>query len=159
MFNNSYLNVLFLSMLPITELRVAIPLGLEVFKLPWWQVWFLSVIGNMIPTFFILYFIPYVFKLFTQHSLLGKFLYKQRLKTINSFKGHYTKYGMIGLVFFVGIPLPFTGAWSGSLAAFIFGVPFKKAWYLIFLGVCLSATIVTLITVFAGGFWRLLFLN
>jgi len=57
----------------------------------------------------------------------------------------------------VGIPLPLTGSWTGSLAAFVFNISFKKSWKLILIGICVAATLVTLITLFAGGTLRTIF--
>ena len=57
-----------------------------------------------------------------------------------------TKYGYLGLILFVAIPLPFTGAWTGALVAFLFKIPFKKAFPLIATGVAIAGALVTLIT-------------
>ena len=64
----------------------------------------------------------------------------------------------VALIIFVGIPIPFTGAWTGSLAAFVFNIPFKKSWPLILAGVCIAATLVTMITLGAGGIIRSFFI-
>ena len=61
------------------------------------------------------------------------------------------KYGAIALITFVAIPLPFTGAWTGSIGAFLFNIPFKKAFPLILLGVLISGAIMLLLT--QTGLW------
>jgi uncharacterized membrane protein len=146
--------VFFLSMLPITELRASIPIGIEVYGLPVVTTWIVAVFGNILPTVFILLLIPYVHDWLLGQRFVGRVLKKKMEDAERYFSGKYAAYGAIALVLFVGIPLPFTGAWTGSLAAFIFNIPFKKAFPLIALGVCLAATLVTLITLFAGGALR-----
>jgi len=68
-------------------------------------------------------------------------------RTRRKLTGRVEKYGYWALTLFVAVPLPVTGAWTGALAAFVFGLPKKKALLAIFVGVCISATIVTLVTV------------
>jgi len=149
--------VFLLSMLPITELRAAVPIGLTVYKLPVEKVWLLAVLGNMTPTLFILWLMPKLHDWVVNHHFLGPILTKKLKQAESKFSGQYFKYGAIALILFVGIPLPFTGAWSGSLACFVFKIEFKKALPLIFIGVCLAATVVTFITLFGGGIWRIFF--
>jgi len=70
-------------------------------------------------------------------------------RTRRKLNGRVEKYGYWALTLFVAIPLPVTGAWTGTLAAFVFGLPKKASFIAIFIGVCISATIVTLVTL--GG--------
>lgn len=145
------LQVFFLSMLPITELRAAIPIGIEVLDLPVLTTMFVAVVGNILPTFFILLLLPHLHDWLMKQKFLGKVLKKKLEDAEKYFSGKYSKYGAIALVLFVGIPLPLTGAWTGSLAAFVFNIRFKKAFPLIVAGVCLASVLVTLITLGAGG--------
>lgn len=147
-------SVFFISMIPITELRASIPIGIEIYKLTVWKVWILAVLGDIIPAIFILYFIPFVHGWIVKRKILGKMLTKKLKHAEKAFSGKYAKYGALGLIIFVGIPLPFTGSWTGSLAAFVFNIPFKKALPLITAGVFMAATLVTIITLFAGGAFR-----
>jgi uncharacterized membrane protein len=151
------LSVFLLSMLPITELRASIPIALEVYGLDVIHAWLLAVIGNIVPTIFILLVIPFAHDWLMRQRFLGPVLKRKLERASNYFEGKQSKYGAAALVLFVGIPLPFTGAWTGSLIAFIFNIPFKKAMPLIALGVCMAATIVTLVTLFAGGTLRAVF--
>ena len=143
--------VFFLSMLPITELRVSIPVGIEVFGLSPWMTWLIAVLGNMTPTVGILLLIPHVHAWLMRHHVLGPMIEHKMQRAAGLFSGKYTVYGALALVVFVGIPLPFTGAWTGAFLAFLFDIPFRKSFPLIALGLCLSATIVTVVTVFAGA--------
>lgn len=149
--------VLLISMIPITELRASIPIGIEVYGLPIWKVWILSVIGDLIPALCILAFAPLANRWAIRTRFFGSLVTKRLAQAEKAFSGKYEKYGAIGLVIFIGIPLPLTGSWTGSLAAFVFNIPFKKSVPLIAAGVCLAATIVTLITLFASGTIRALF--
>jgi len=124
-------------MLPIFELRGGIPIGVAVLKLPLYKAVIFSLIGNLIPVLPILYFL----KLFSKVSLIKKLL-KKTEKRGNLVK----KYEALGLTLFVGIPLPVTGAWTGSALAFIFSIPPLKAFVFISLGVFIAAVIVSTLT-------------
>ncbi len=141
----------FISMIPITELRASIPIGIEVYHLPIIKVWLIAVAGDFIPAIFILFLLPHVHDWMVKTKFLGHHLTRELKKAEKKFSGKYAKYGAIALIVFVGIPLPFTGSWTGSFASFVFNIPFKKSAPLIFAGVCMAATLVTLITIFAGN--------
>ncbi|NCO04919.1 MAG: small multi-drug export protein [Candidatus Magasanikbacteria bacterium] len=147
-------SVFFLSMLPITELRASIPIGIELYHLPIWQTWIIAVCGNIAPTIVTLLLMPKIHDWVVKQPFIGGVI-KRKLKAAEKqFGENHAKFGAIALVLFVGIPLPFTGAWTGSLAAFIFNIPFKKSVTLIAVGVCIAATIVTLLSVGAGSIFR-----
>jgi len=154
---NHYWSIFFLSMIPVTELRASIPIGIEVYNLPVWKVWLVAVAGDFLPALFLLWVMPQLHDFLIKSKVFGKMFSKRLAIAEKAFSGKYAKYGVLGLIIFIGIPLPFTGSWTGSLAAFIFNIPFKKSWPLILAGVCLAATIVTLITLFAGGTIRGIF--
>lgn len=146
--------VFFLAMIPITELRAAIPLGIEVYGLSVPTAWLFAVLGNIFPTIFILLLMPWLHDWVIKQRFLGPTAKLFLDRAERRFSGRHGKYGAIALMLFVAIPLPFTGAWTGSLAAFVFNIPFKRAFPLIAGGICLAATGVTLITLFAGGALR-----
>lgn len=138
--------VFFCSLLPIIELRGAIPLGAGL-GLPWWQSYIISVIGNMLPVPFILLFIK---------AILG-WMSRCRVKLFNRFAGWlYRKVdknrekverrAFWGLFLFVAIPLPGTGAWTGSLIAAMVDQKFWKAILSTFLGVLAAGVVMTLIS-------------
>ncbi|MDD2656537.1 MAG: small multi-drug export protein [Patescibacteria group bacterium] len=149
--------VFFLSMIPLTELRASIPIGLEVYHLAIWKVWLIAVAGDFLPALFLLWVFPKLHDFLIKSKLFGKIFSKKLKQAEKAFSGDYAKYGALGLIIFIGIPLPMTGSWTGSLVAFIFGIPLKKSWPLILAGVCIAATIVTLITLFAGETIRAIF--
>lgn len=142
-----YLKLLITAMMPIGELRVAIPLGLTSFNLGIVETYIISVIGNMIPIFFIVFLLEPVSEILSKHSKSFKWFFNyifERTRTKHSKK--FETLEEIALVTFVAIPLPVTGAWSGALAAFVFGIPPKKSLPLIFLGVLIAGVIMTLAT-------------
>ena len=138
----------FISMLPIAELRVAIPLGLTIYKLDIITTFIFSVLGNLVPMFFILYFIDPVSKfLMKTNSVFYKFFTWLFERTRIKFKNKSVRYGsFLALVLFVAIPLPITGCWTGSLAAFLFQIPKRYAIMAISLGVIIAGIIMTLLT-------------
>ena len=149
--------VFLLSMIPLTEFQVSIPLGIETFNLPVWQVWILALLGNMVPVLVLLWALPKIYHWILKLPVIGNFLIKKVEKDRIEFAKKYEKYGAIALISFIAIPLPLTGAWTASLVAFIFNIEYKKAAFFIFLGGCVAVTIVVLLTLFAGSTIRMLF--
>ena len=146
------LAIFFMSMLPVTELRASIPIGLTVYKLDLLTTVVYAISGSILPMFFILYLIDPVSKfLMKNFEIFNRFFTWLFKRTAIKFEGKHAKYGAIALILFVAIPLPFTGCWSGAIASFLFQIPRHKAAALIILGVMLSASIITFITLFAKG--------
>ena len=138
------------SMIPIIELRGAIPLGAGL-GLPWWQNYILCVIGNMLPVPFILLFIKWFIGLMKKtKKLSGLALWLEKKAEKNRPK--VEKYGFWGLALFVGIPLPMTGAWTGALVAALFDFKFWRSMLAAFVGVLMAGVIMTLASYGAVGF-------
>ena len=138
-----WVRVFIISMLPISELRGAIPYGIAC-GMPLYETWFISIVGNMIPVPIILLFLHpaerFLRKWDFWNRLLDKIFEYTRKKTKKSIE----KWEAIALIFFVAIPLPVTGAWTGSLAAYLFGLDFKKSMAFIFIGILIASTIVSI---------------
>lgn len=138
--------VFFCSLLPIIELRGAIPLGAG-FGLPWWETYLISVVGNLLPVPFILLFIKVVLtwmskcrvKLFRR---VADWLFRKAEKN----RGKVEKYAFWGLFLFVAIPLPGTGAWTGSLVAGVIDMKFWRAFLSVLLGVLSAGVVMTLLS-------------
>ncbi|MEA2098092.1 MAG: small multi-drug export protein [Patescibacteria group bacterium] len=146
LFNNisPELATLIISMLPISELRGAIPLAIGVYHLNPIETYFLAIIGNIIPVVFILKFIDPISKfLMSKSKFFNKFFTHLFERTRKKHNDKFEKWGALALITFVAIPLPITGGWSGALAAFVFGIPFKRALPLIFFGIMIAGVIVT----------------
>lgn len=138
--------VLFCSMIPIIELRGAIPMG-AIFALPWWQSYILAVIGNMLPIPFILLLIRAVINWMAKSKV--KFFNKIAdflLKRVEKRREQIEKYSFWGVCLFVAIPLPVTGAWTGSLVAAMIDMKFWKALLSCLFGVMIAGVIMTLIS-------------
>lgn len=134
-----YVVVFVISLLPILELRggliAAALLGLDPVK-----SYIICIIGNIIPIPIILWFLESVFSFMKKHKILVKFVNWLEEKG-NKNKEKVSKYGFFGLVLFVGIPLPGTGAWTGCLAATMLRMDKKKALVSALLGVLLASII------------------
>ena len=142
---NPYWIVIIISMLPVIELRGAIPVAIGLFKIPWAEAVLLSVIGNMLPIPFVLLFLDLILA-FISKIPLGK-RFSDWLLARAAKKGKTVqRYEALGLIIFVGIPLPGTGGWTGSVATRVFGIGFWKSLIYIFLGVLVAAAIVTALT-------------
>ncbi|MBI4280934.1 small multi-drug export protein [Candidatus Uhrbacteria bacterium] len=140
------LATLIIAMIPIAELRVSIPVALEVYHLSIPSAIFWSVLGDMIPATLIIMFIDRLAAWGCRHSKRTEHFYQRMAKrTAKKFEKGYLKYGAaVALALFVGVPLPMTGSWSGALAAFLFGIPKRVALPAILVGVCLAAGVVAL---------------
>ena len=129
------------SMVPVIELRGAIPIGMGL-GLDYGTSLVASIIGNMIPIPFILIFLMKIFDWMKRRdNWMGKVVDKM-LSIADKKRETVDKYGWIGLFILVAIPLPGTGAWTGALVASVFRLPFKKALLSIFLGVITAGLIV-----------------
>ena len=134
-------------MTPIGELRLSLPLALTVYRLDWGVAFLISVIGNLIPVLLILLFLGPVSKyLATNFKIFQRFFTWLFERTRRKHDSKIKKYGYPALVAFVAIPLPVTGGWTGSLIAFLFDIPFRKAFPLIASGVVIAGVIVSLLT-------------
>ena len=136
-----------LAALPLGELRLALPAALVVYKLPVLEAVALSILGNMLPVYFLLVFFERTAAWLSERSVLAdRFLQWLFERTQHKLDKRVKKYEHWALALFVAVPLPVTGAWTGALAAFVFGLPKKQSFFTILIGVCISALIVTLLT-------------
>ena len=138
--------VFFCSMLPIIELRGAIPLG-AAFGLPWWQNYLIAVLGNMLPIPFILLFVKSVLNWMAKCRV--KFFNKIANKMFEKAEKNrekIEKYAFWGLTLFVAIPLPATGAWTGTLVAALFDMKFWKSMLSALIGVMIAGVVMSLVS-------------
>lgn len=147
-----YLIVFFVSMVPIIELRGAVPIGTGM-GLPWHFTLIVAIIANCIPIPFILFFVKKVLEWMrtckiSLFSKISNWLYAKAEKNRHKIE----KYAVWGLFLFVAIPLPGTGAWTGALVASLFDMDRKKASLSIFGGVVGAGIIMTLISQGVLGF-------
>ena len=136
--------VLAVSAAPFAELRGGLPLAISYGISPA-AAFFLAIAGNLLPVLPILLGLGWGERLLRRWSLLERPLDWVFARTRR--KGRLIeRYGAIGLVLLVAIPLPVTGAWTGAIAAFLFGIPPKRAFPLIIVGVLIAGVVVLALT-------------
>ena len=125
------------------ELRGAIPIAINYYRLPVLPSFIFAIIGNLAPAIFLLLYLkPFSDYLRRWHffDLFFSWLFRRTRRH----EKRYEKYGALFLLFFVAIPLPITGVWTGSAAAFLFGIRFWYAFPMIVGGVMIAGVIVSL---------------
>jgi uncharacterized membrane protein len=148
-----WLQIFIQSMVPWWEGRYAIPYAIIKFGWQWWQAFPIAVIGNILPVPFILLFFGRVEKFLRRYKFWTKimdWLFERTRKRANT---KIQRYEYIGLIAFVAIPIPFTGAWTGALIAYLFGLNFSKSVISIFIGVVIAALIMIILTFTGQYIW------
>ena len=143
-------------MVPLIELRGAIPYAIG-FNLPLLPSYIIAIIGNMIPVPFIFFFARKVLEWGKDKPVIGKFFTWCLEKGEKGGKALTEKAGKgiyVALLLFVGIPLPGTGAWTGTLAASFLNLEFKKSIVSVILGVLLAGVIMTIISLCGVAAWN-----
>jgi uncharacterized membrane protein len=137
--------VLLLAMLPIFELRGSVPVGILLFQMPIAKTAIYSMVGNMLPILPLLLLFEPVYLRLSRYPAFERFFEwvfrrtRRKGKVIERLK-------WVGLALFVAVPLPVTGAWTGSVAAFLFRMPVWQAFLAILGGVTIACVVVTLAT-------------
>ena len=134
--------VFIVSMLPVSELRGALPVAINAFHIPWYFALPIALVGNIVIIPFLFFFLERLRRASAKIGIIGEAVEKI-LNLARRRAGLVERYGRIGLMLFVAIPLPVTGAWTGSIAAFLLGMRFRDAVLPICLGVLLAGIIVT----------------
>lgn len=134
--------LVFVSMIPFVELRGGIIVGTAL-GMDWATVLFFCMLGNVIPVPFIIMFGRFMLNWLEKTTLFGG-LVKRYKKKVLSKSDTITKYGPWGLAIFVGIPIPGTGAWSGSVLALLLNLRLRSAIPAILAGIAISGIIMTL---------------
>ena len=149
----NYIITFLISMIPLIELRGAVPYAISS-GIPLWQALLIGVIGNMLPVPIIFFFARHILEWGKEKTVIGNFftwcLNKghrggQKLEEAAGDKGIFW-----ALLLFVGIPLPGTGAWTGTLAASILDWDFKRSVLAVMLGVVLAGLIMGFLSLLFG---------
>jgi len=141
--------IVLVAILPIFELRLAVPLGIIKYNLPVTQVYILALIGNLIPVMPLLLFLKFFFHELEYVPFIGKF-FKWWFRRVERKPKIVERWGFWGLVLFVSIPLPVTGAWTGTVAATLVEMRIKKAFLAIAIGVAIAGIIMSTLSVVAA---------
>lgn len=148
-----YLWVIFISMVPLVELRGALPFAVGM-DLPIIPSYIICIIGNMIPVPFIFFFARKVLEWGADKKYIGKFFsfcLEKGHKGGEKLKEKAGRGLFVALLLFVGIPLPGTGAWTGTLAASILDMDFKKSVIAVMAGVLLAGIIMAVLSIVVKG--------
>ena len=148
-----YIGTLIISMIPIIELRGAIPVAVFTFHLTYVEAFLISFVGNIIPVYFIVKYIRPIFELLRKIKFFRKIIdwaSEKATKKIAENKKLQTA-TLLGVYLFVAIPLPGTGAWMGALIANFLELPPKKAIPPIYIGVLTAGIIILTLTAIANG--------
>lgn len=148
-----------LAALPLSELRGSIPLAILKFDFTPTKAFLISFLGNALPILPLLIGLEkisgYLSKKSRWFNTFFSWLFQ---RTRYKHENHFHYWGDLALFIFVAIPLPLTGAYSGAIAAFVFGIPKKHAFWSITLGVLAAGLIVTFVTLLGGKIFKYLFL-
>ena len=137
-----------MSMTPLAEQRLAIPVGIIGYHINPFLVFLVSLLGSFLPAPIVYLSFNKIFDLMKKFKQLDWFTKFVEKKVQNGSK-KLEKYKEIGLITFVGIPLPTTGLWTGTAIAAFMGLDFKKSMWCVFLGGIVSAVIITIVSVVA----------
>ncbi len=135
--------VVFISSTPFAELRGGIPVAMGVYGMGPREAYMLGVLGNLIPVLPLLLLLEPVEKRLRRLHFFDVFFDGLFARTRRRMEDSYEKYGAIALMFFVAIPLPITGAWTGCAAAYVFGIKFRHSFPAILAGILLAGLVVT----------------
>ena len=145
------------AMTPVGELRLAIPLALLTYDLEWYVALPAAAAGNMVP---VLVLVPGLKRiaaiLLSFPNPAGRLLLWQQERVRRVQGPRFEKYGSLALIILVAIPLPMTGAWTGSLASWVFGIPPRRAIPLIAVGVAIAGVVVTVVALSGIGLGRII---
>lgn len=146
------IDTILMAMFPIGELRTSIPIAIHILKLDWFNAFFYSLIGNSLVTLILVYLIDF-FKIerikyfFTKIPIVGNIFIKWENSSLRKSE-KIEKWGYLGLMLFVSIPLPITGAWTAVLIAAILDFKPLKSFIVITFGLIVSGSIITYLSVY-----------
>jgi len=147
--------VFLIAMSPIIELRGAIPVALEVYHLPLWSAYLFSVLGNLVPLILIILFLDPVSRFFSEKSAtLKKIINWIFIRIRRKSQSKIENLGEdLAVVVLIATPIPLLGGWTGAIAAFLFGMSFKRALPLVITGAFLAGLVVTFLTLGIANFF------
>ena len=137
-----YFLIVFLSFLPISELRGAIPFAISN-NVPWYSAFALAVFCNAMVAPVCWIFLSTLHKLFLKIAWYKNFFERFVERARKKLHENVERWGWLGIAVFVAIPLPFTGAWTGTLGAWVLGLSKRKTMAAVTIGVITAGVIVT----------------
>jgi uncharacterized membrane protein len=146
------LTLIALTLTPFFELRASIPFGILA-GIPLPLVLIITILSNIALAPLLYIFLNYVIHIFLKINAINKIWQKIVTRTQKKVHPYVEKYGTLSLALFIAVPLPGSGVYSGSIAAYLLGYEFKEFLIASIIGVILAATAVTIITLFGKGIW------
>ena len=137
--------------IPVLELRASIPLAMLSYNMPPLQALMYSIVGSLFPVFPVLFLLEYIEPLLRRSKVLASLLDKVFAHT-RSKSQMIKELEFIGLVLFIGVPLPGTGVWTGTFAAYLFGMPKWQALIAALLGTTIAGVIMVFLSAYIGLF-------
>lgn len=135
-----------LSILPVFELRAAIPMVMANFNTPLWQIFVVAVLSSIIPGILIVYFLGPISNYLRRWKIFDRFFDALFARTRAKYDKKYAVLSKVALMLFVAIPLPGTGVWTGSLIAWLFNFDKQQSLIYIGLGSFLAGVLVMMIS-------------
>jgi uncharacterized membrane protein len=151
----NWLEVLLMSAVPLTEMKVAIPVGINVYNINPITVFFLSFVGSLLPVPFILIFFNKIFDFLGKYKFFSGF-YNLIDRKISKNRGRFEKFEEVALIAFIAIPLPTTGVWTGTAVAAFLKLDFKKSVMCAVIGSFICGIIVTFLSLAFPAFLNIL---
>lgn len=145
--------VFVVAMLPVFELRGAIPVGYAMGMTNSVQIYLLAVLGNFVPVLPIMLLLGPAERLLRRFAWIDRFL-DWLFERTRSRSALIKRYESLGLILFVAIPAPMTGAWTGAIAAYLFKLPLRMAVPCIILGILIAGVVVSLVSQGVISLWN-----
>lgn len=147
MFENlpEWLQIFLGSMIPGIEAKFIVPLSIHQYGLEWWYAYVIGIIGNMILVPFGLMFLHKIEKILSKKESFKKVIDKLFSKIRRRADKKVQRYKTLALLFFVAIPLPFTGAGLGVVIAYLFDLKISRSLIMIFIGVNIATSLTTIL--------------
>ena len=142
--------VFIISVLPILECRLGMFTAIVLLQMNAFKGFIISFLGNILPIPFILLLINWIFELLKKVPKINKMIFWLEERTLKK-RDKIDKYGIWGLLFFVAIPLPGTGGWTGALLASLLHLDKKKSFGVIAMGVFIAGLIISIVSLVIGS--------
>ncbi len=150
------IKMVLISIAPIAELRGSIPYGILVAKLPWLIVFSVCSVANFLVAPLVYLFLDKIVHLFLVFGWFERFYNHYITSAQRRAEPYLKKYGAYGLILFIGVPVPGSGVWTGTVIAYILGMKKKTLFLSAFAGSLLAGAIVTLVVVSGKGLFGLI---
>lgn len=154
MFKEILMLILF-TFIPGLELRASIPYGILFLKMNWLAVFIICIIANVILGPIVYIFIDKLMHVFLRIKTIDRCYRFYVEKTQKRIHKYVDKYGILGVVLFIGVPLPGSGSYSGALGSYLLGIEFKKFIIANIIGVLIAGIIVTIVTLTGNGLFNI----